>query len=141
MDQGTHITSTELLNLASVAELSVEPYGIKIHNAVGNGERYHAYHCGIYDNVRSSTAPNSSKVSSLLSLKAANSTVNQSSLIPLLLVFGIMPWLPIRPANTPEPVERIKALVPATNEMPIMVTKRHFNTVLKDDYLVLLVPH
>lgn len=128
LDQGPQFTSNEWVNLARASGITIKPSGVESHNALGAGERYHSYLRRIYNKVRASIPSLSKKVSLALAVKASNDTAGPSGLVPSLLVFGVMPRLPIRPAALPSHVDRMRAAVLARKEMIDIVAKQRLET-------------
>lgn len=78
LDQELQFRSFEWLNLASAAGISIQPSGVESHNAIGVGQRYHAYLRRIYSKVRSSEPLLPLKISLALSIKASNDSAGPS---------------------------------------------------------------
>lgn len=51
--------------------------------------------------------------------------------MPSLLVFGVMPRLPVRPVAIPTHTERMRAAILSRNEMPEIISKRRLNYALQ----------
>lgn len=54
-------------------------------------------------------------------MKGMNDTAGPNGLVPTLLVFGVMPIIPIIPGNYPSQVERMHALKRARKEMGVHI--------------------
>lgn len=63
--------------------------GVEIHNALGEGERYHAYLCQVYKKVRADFPNIDEEYTLRIALKAVNDTSGPSGLVPTLLFWSI----------------------------------------------------
>lgn len=77
--------------------IKFQPYGVESPNALGVGERYHTYLRTIANKVQAEKPHNSEKQALSLAVNAIKDTAGPSGLVPTLLVFGIMPRIPVRP--------------------------------------------
>lgn len=131
VDQGPQFISAEWRNLTQAAGIKVKQSGIEHHNAIGTGERYHAYLRRIYNKVRMESPSLSSRMALSLSVKATNDTAGPSGLVPSLLVFGVMPRLPVRHAAIPYHTKRMRAAISARKEMTEVISKRRLDYALQ----------
>lgn len=81
------------------------------------GERYYAYLRRVFNKGCADSPTISTKLSLTLVVKAVTRQGGPSGLVTTLLVFGIMPLLPVRPSALKVQVERMKAAVAARKEM------------------------
>lgn len=116
-DQGSVFTSHKWDNLLRTADISKQISGVEHHNALGVGERYHAYLRRVYDKVRLEDPSLDRELSLAIANKAVNDTAGPRGLVPTLLVFGISPRLPISPKELPGQIQRMKAMKAARREM------------------------
>ena len=87
--------------------------GVQSRNALGFGERYHSFLRQIYRMVRHDH-PNLDKSYTLsLSVMAMNDTAGYHGLVPTLLVFGVMPRIPITPVDLPNQMVGMRAMARA----------------------------
>jgi len=130
-DQGPQFKSAAWKALASSAGIELLLSGIESHNALGTGERYHAFLRSIYRRVRMEhpTVPADGALS--LAVSALNQTAGPRGLVPVLLVFGVLPRTPITPLPLPVQRERMAAAVTARKEMRAHVSKARVTMALK----------
>lgn len=127
-DQGTQFTSERWRNLLLAAGIRHEESGVESHNALGTGERYHAFLRQIYRKVRASHPQVSKEYALALAVRAMNETAGPKGLSPMLLVFGVSPRTPLSTKDLPEQRERMKALKTARIEMAKHVAKARIST-------------
>lgn len=78
-------------------EIQVHQPGVQSHNSLGNGERYHADFRNVYKKIRDDV-DNMPKDDALkLAVKAVKDTAVPAGLVRTILVFGVLPSLPINP--------------------------------------------
>lgn len=101
------------------------------HNALGVGERYHSFLRRIYRRVRADHP--SRPVSHALSLdvSAMNQTAGPSGLLPMLLVFGLVPRMPVSPVDLPKQKQRLLAMRTARDEMRRRLARDRLRTALR----------
>lgn len=116
-DQGTQFTSDEFVALCASSGIRIQPSGVESHNALGSGERYHSYLKQVYTKVCDSQPDVDRKHALRLSVKAFNDTAGPKGLVPTLLVFGILPRMPVNPRDLPEQRVRFKIMKDARDEM------------------------
>lgn len=116
-DQGPQFRATEWKNLLQAAGIKENSSGVESHNALGVGERYHAYLRRVYNKVRAENPTLTTNNALQLAVKATNDTAGPSGLVPTLLVFGVLPRLPLLPKDLPDNLERLKAMHGARKEM------------------------
>lgn len=134
LDQGPQFQSQEFLSLLSSAGIVVHPSGIESHNALGNGERYHAYLRKVYTKIRDEV-PNLKKEDALrLAIKAFNDTAGPHGLVPTLPVFGVLPRLPIHPRDLPDQRDRMRAMQLARSEMAREIAKARVHVALRRNF-------
>lgn len=79
--------------------IQIHPSGVESDNALGTGERHYSYLLKIFNKVRD-YIPNFGKADALrLAVKAVNDTAGTAGLVPMLLVFGVLPRFPIFPKD------------------------------------------
>lgn len=100
------------------------------HNDLGNGERYHAYLRNVYTKIRDDV-PQLEKADVLqLVIKDVNDTAGPAGLVPTLLVFGVLPRLPIYPKDLPEQRSRMRAMQLARSDMSQIMAKARVHVAL-----------
>lgn len=104
--------------------------GVELHNALGNGERYHAFLRKIYTKVRHDVPGLKKEDALVLAVKAVNDTAGPAGLVPTLLVFGVMPRLPIHPKNLPDQRDWMNAMKLARAEMSRITANERMRTAL-----------
>lgn len=130
IDQGPQFQSHEFKSFLNSAGIQLRPSGIESHNALGNGERYHSYLRSVYHKVRDDATQLSKADALRLAIKAVNDTAGPAGLVPTLLVFGVMPRLPIHPKDLPEQRDRMQAMQSARTEMTKIVAKTRVHVAL-----------
>ena len=130
-DQGPQFKSQLWKTLLLLAGIQHFQSGVQSHNALGVGERYHAFLRDIYSKVRLQH-PGIEKSHCLsLSLKAMNDTAGYHGLVPTLLVFGAMPRIPIIPMDLPAQMNRMKAMESARKEMASVMGKERISKAVR----------
>lgn len=107
--------------------------GVESHSALGSEERYPAFLSRVYNKVQADSPNITPEQALALSLKAVNDTAGPSGLVRTLLVFGVMPQIPIQPQNLPNQAERMIALVNARKEMSRIIAKERLDAALRCD--------
>jgi hypothetical protein len=90
---------------------------IESHNSLSIGERYHGPLRRIFRKIRYDHPDFAISLALSFSTKAVNDTTGPEGLIPSLLVFGIVPRLPIPGQELPNQPERMDALASALAEI------------------------
>lgn len=116
-DQGPQFTSSEWKSLLQTAGIRDQPSGVESHNEIGVGERYHSYLRRIYNKVIADDPHIDRNLALQLAAKASNDTAGPSGLVPTLLVFDVLPRIPLVPRHLPGHTSRMKALNEACKEM------------------------
>ena len=130
-DQGPQFKSSLWENLVNMAGIRQNFSGVQSHNALGVGERYHSFLRQIYRRVRHDH-PNLDKTYTLsLSVKAMNDTAGYHGLVPTLLVFGVMPQIPITPVDLPNQMVRMRAMARTRKEMSCVIAKEKISKALR----------
>lgn len=111
--------------------MNIRPSGVESHNALGAGERYHAYLRQVLKHILADHPAVPMKLAVALSVWAMKQTAGPRRLSPILLVFGIHPRLPANPADLPNQLERCKALVEARAGMMKQVERDHLSSTLR----------
>lgn len=132
-DQGPQFKSSRWKSLLLTAGIKHKPSGVQSHNAIGVGERYHSFLRQIYRKVRCEHPNVENQYALTLAVKAMNDSAGPHGLVPTLLVFGVMPRIPIAPADLPEQVARMKAMISARSEMTAVMAKSKLSTVLRSN--------
>lgn len=130
-DQGPQFVSTEWRSLLQLASIKRVESGVESHNALGAGERYHAFLRQIYRRERS-TYPRLPKDEALmLAAWGMNQTAGTHGLTPTLLVFRIHPRMPVAAVDLPTQRERARATATARAEMARHVAKARLSLSLR----------
>lgn len=87
-------------------ETELQLSAVEAHNAIGVGERYHAPPRRIYLAVRNSYPKLRERLGLCLSIKSMNDTMGPEGLVPSLLLFVVIPSLPVINKQLPEPSEK-----------------------------------
>lgn len=130
-DQGPQFgKSGDWHGLLLSAGIKEQPSGVESHNALGNGERYHAFLRRVFNKVRADSPELSEELSLALSLKAVNDTAGPNGLVPTLLVFGVIPRIPLRASQLPNQIVRMNAMADARKEMEQIVARSRIAAAL-----------
>ncbi|CDF36525.1 unnamed protein product [Chondrus crispus] len=105
--------------------------GVQSYNALGVGERYHAFLRDIYRKVRLEHPGIERSHCLSLSLKAMNDTAGYHGLVPTLLAFGAMQRIPIVPMDLPAQMDRMKAMESARKEMASFMAKERISRAVR----------
>ena len=130
VDQGPQFTSAAWKALATSAGVDLLWSGVESHNALGTGERYHAFLRRIYRRVRKEHPLVLPPGALSLAVAAMNQTAGPRGLVPTLLVFGVLPRTPTTPLPLPAQRERMAAAVTAREEMRTAVAKARVASAL-----------
>lgn len=131
LDKGPQFTSKEWESLMKEADIEIHPSGVESYNALGNGERYHAFLLKIYDNVRADAADISEERALSLAIKARNDTDGPNGLVHTLLVFGVIPRIPLHAHDLPNNISRIESMINARKEAAKLIAQSRINTALQ----------
>lgn len=91
VDQGPQFESTKWEGLCNLSGITLTLSGVEEHNAIAEGERYHAYLRQVYKKVRKEVPGIDAPYALTLAVKAANDTAGPMGITPTLLVFGLHP--------------------------------------------------
>ena len=127
-DQGPQFQSSEWKNLLQAAGIKQTDSGIESHNALGPGETYHEYLRQIFRKVRAEFPSLQNENALSIAVHAMNSTAGPSGLAPMLLVFGIVPRMPVTPRDLPKQKERMLALQNARSDMVKNIAKSRLSS-------------
>lgn len=129
-DQAPQFKSPAWKALVETAGSTLVLSGIESHNALGAGERYHSFLRLVYRKVRLAHPGLSPELSLSMATAAMNQTAGPRGLIPTLLVFGVIPRMPVAPLPLPAQRDRIQAMVTARKEMAMLVARARVRTGL-----------
>lgn len=113
VDQAPQLASPIWRALTRSAGTDLAQSGVESHNTLAAGERHHAFLRTIYRKVRADhlSLPQAAALST--AVPAMNQTTSPRGLVPTLLVFGIVPRMPVAPMSLPAQRERMQAIVAA----------------------------
>ena len=132
-DQGPQFRSREFQTYAADADIKLTLSGVESHNSLGVGERYHDYLRKIYKKTRDEHPNISLEYSLKLAVKAMNDTAGSNGLVPTLLVFGVMPRIPLRKRHLPGMVDRMKAMDAARSEVSKLIARDRLKKAVKSN--------
>ena len=132
-DQGPQFRSIAWKNFFNMAGMKLELSGVESHNALGVGERYHSFLRQIYRKVRAQHPEIPTEYALSLAVKAMNDSAGPKGLVPTLLVFGVMPRIPIVPMALPVQVQRMKAMLKARDEMTTIIAGSQMKKALRSN--------
>lgn len=130
VDQAPQFTSPIWQGLCNSARIELVKSGVESHNALGAGERYHAYLRTIYRKVRLGHPGIDQETALSTAVAAMNQTAGPRGLAPTLLVFGILPRTPVSPLPLPTQADRMQAIVEARREMQALIAGARLRTAL-----------
>ena len=130
-DQGTRFQSQRCKSLLLVAGIKHQSSGVQSHNALSVGERYHSFLRQIYRKVRQAKPTVAPQNALMLAIKAMNETAGPHGLVPTLLIFGVMPRIPVVPTQLPALILRMEAMHSARKEMSASIAKERLNTSIR----------
>lgn len=99
-------------------------------NALGVGERYHSYLRRIFERIVSDALNTDPSLALSILTKVLDDTAGPFGLSPTLLVFFIVPRLPINPKELPKQVKQTKAMKAVQVEMASAIAIDRFKTAL-----------
>lgn len=85
------------------------------HNELGNGEKYHAYLRKVYKTLRMDLSNINCKHVLRLAVKAVKYTTGPAGLVSALMVFGVLPQLPVHTKDLREQRDRMREMLLAGN--------------------------
>lgn len=100
-DEGPEFRSAEWKNVMTLAGIKFNLSGVETHNAINTGERYEKFLRTTFEKVRGERTGMSKEDILQTAVKACNDTAGPNGLVPILLVLGFMPRLPIAPLDLP----------------------------------------
>lgn len=130
-DQGTQFVSEEFVSLCQHSGIRLKPSGVESHNALGSGERYHSFLRQLYNRIHDSFPTMDHHHKLQTAVKAANDTAGPNGLVPTLLVFGVLPRLPISVKELPDQRSRFAAQAVAKDEMVKLSALARINKALR----------
>lgn len=130
LDQGPQFQSREFASLLMSAGINRKDAGVESHNSLGETERYHAFLRSVYDRARYEHPDMAPAMLLKLVVKACNDTAGPSGLAPTVLVFGVIPRLPIHPEDLPSQRARMAALHKARQRMSEITAKVRLSKAL-----------
>ena len=131
--QGPQFRAKECKTFAGMAGIKLTLSDVERHNSLGMGERYHEYLRKTYMKVRDEFLTVATEFSLKLAVQAMNDTAGQNGLVPTLLVFVVMPRIPVARKDVPGMVERMKALQSARGEMAKRMAQNRLKTALRSN--------
>lgn len=123
LDQGPQFQSKEFKSLLSAAGIKWRDAGVESHNSLGETERYHAFLRNIFERVRHEHPNMNQSLILQVAIKACNDTAGPAGNVPTLLVFGVIPRMPIHPEELPAQRDRMNALHRARNHMTNLMAR------------------
>lgn len=117
VDSRPQFISNRFRNLCQLAGISLKISGVESHNSFGVCERYHSYLRRIYRKVVGEHPSTNNDAALKIAVRVLNDTAGPNGLVPTLLVFGLMPQMPIIPLQLPSQMERMAAIHAARKEL------------------------
>eukprot|EP00171_Calliarthron_tuberculosum_P003183 IDg3183t1 len=130
VDRGPQFDSDRWRHLLQSAGIDRFDSRIESHNALGAGEKYHEFLRRIYRKVRLEHPKIAKEDCLSLSVHAMNNTAGPDGLAPTLLVFEVVPPLPLRFSDLPDQRDRMKILHKARAEMTKVIATSRIRTAL-----------
>lgn len=104
------VSSADWKSLLPQHENKSQKSGLESHNVLGIGEKYHGYRRNIHEEALSDSPSASPKFGSFIAVKVCNNYASINDFSPTLLVFMVVPRLPLNPRELPTHVKRMKAI-------------------------------
>lgn len=133
VDQGPQFESLEWTNLVKAAGITEQSSVVERHNALGVGENYHSYLRRVYHKVIGDDPSLERDLALQLAFKSIKDTAGPSGLVPTLLVFGVLPRIPLMPKDLPDHNRRMRALAEAYKEMTRISHRARLSTALRSN--------
>ena len=130
VDRGPQFDSDNWRHLLQSVGIKRHDSGVESHNALGVGEKYHDFLRRIFRKVRSEHPSIPAEDCLSLAVSAMSNTAGPNGLVPILLVFGVVPQLPFGFSDLPEQRERMKAMKEACDAMVTAVSSSRIRTAL-----------
>jgi len=131
-DQGPQFVAAGWRALVHAAGTRHIESGVESHNSLGAGERYHAVLRNIYRRVKRDHPDAPLEVVLALTVSAMNQTMGPHGLVPTLLVFGLIPRIPVSPLRLAAQLDRMRAADTARKEMRAQVARARLRVALRD---------
>lgn len=122
-DQAPQFKAPTWTALTNSADTTLVLTGIESQNALGVGERYHAFLRLIYLKIRLPYSGLSQEMALRMATAAMNQTAGPRGLVPTLLVFGVIPRMPVTPLPLPDKRDRVQAMATACKEMTAQMAR------------------
>ena len=123
VDQGSAFLSDEWKFACEINGIELTAVGTESHNSLGAGEAFHSYLRRTYNKVHSDFPRLDDATILSLSVKAINDCAGPRGLCPTLLVFGVLPQLPVpSKQDHATQTERYRAAALARNEYERIVS-------------------
>lgn len=100
------------------------------HNALGLEERYHSYLCQTYLRIRLASPEILQELALSLALKVIKDTAGPEGLSPTLIVFGVVPRIPVRLKDLRSQVNRMNTIRTVTDELSKIVAVHQIKVAL-----------
>lgn len=111
--------------------MAIKTSGVESHNALGVSERYHVYLRQVYRGVFDLHSSINKHDALRLAVKSVNDTAKQDGLVPTLLLFGVLPRLPMQPRDLPIQQSRFETTATARREMVKLTALARLNKALQ----------
>eukprot|EP00170_Pyropia_yezoensis_P006806 contig_27732_g6828 len=131
-DQAPQFKSLTWKALTDSANTTLVLSKIESHNALGVGERYHTFLRFIYRKIRLAHPELSQKMALGMATAAMNQTAGPRGLVPTLLIFRVIPRIPVTPLSLPGERDRAQAMATACKEMTAQMARVRVRSALAD---------
>lgn len=128
LDQGPKLQIVKLASFHSSAGIDKKDAGVDSHNALGGLKRYHAFLINTYKMVKYEHPALDDEIVLQLATNAGKDTVEPSELVPILLVFGVVPRLLPHTRELLAQKQRTEAIHVGRMEIPKLVARMHLRT-------------
>lgn len=130
LDKSKEFQSSEFCSLLNTANVQRKDAGVESHSSLGETERYHPYLRHVSENVCIQHPEMSDKVTLQLASKACNDTAGPQDIVPTLLVFGVLPRMPLHPKELPDQRDRMSAVHSARSHMAKLTARTRMSTAV-----------
>jgi transposase InsO family protein len=130
IDSGSAFTSVKWKTLIESRGITLSISGVKAHNSLGIGERYHGPLRRVYQKIEDEFPHVGPALLTQIAVKSINDTIGTNGLVPSLLVLDVVPRFPPMSIDLPKQRDRMAALAAAQMEMSAIVSENRIIAAL-----------
>lgn len=110
VDHESGVSSDAFRKLGQQKGIRLQFSGVESHNSIDSKEGYHQTLCRLFSVVRQAHLQLHPEVAQRMALNGINDAMGPRGLVPNLLVFGVLPTVPITATDRPSQKEVLQAL-------------------------------